>query len=534
MSHDYSLLPSFFQACDRVFALYNIEEAYRVPILVPLLTDKARLLLTSLPFEETKTFEGLRRALTREFKMTQGKYKKLFYEAERQSDETFVNFSTRLTLNFEYYLDSCKVEKNYDKLFELMVKNKLKSSMKDWTREKIREFEMGSEVCTLREIAERADVLETDKTPFGFKKQNWNKNKFTDINSTDFDKNNVRGAEISGVKPEKTCFRCNGKHKWGACPMFHKDSNFSASNRTGSQSGEVITTPPRERQEKSFDTNFRSPGGRNQSFYNKSYRPFQRNENKTSQFGRNRNDHHSNSGNRGQSYSGSNQNSNTRNANRVTLEPVIDLSLPLDPESKLLNLTESNTDFDIRVVNNVQVAEVGKIDKIASLDIGRGPVKFLIDSGADISIISRDMIPEGVDISSVGTVMIKPFIGKSVRASLVLLPTTLCTSETCLKSSVLLSFAVLDKLECTYPLITLEDFRLLSDSASFFIPRVRYLGGCCEKLEEGVEWTRTHPLTVGVDPVFAAASHSMQVTDRKCDVNYVSQFNSVEKAKINC
>jgi len=56
MSNDYSLLMSFFQSCERVFELYNIDEECRVPLAMPLLTDKARLLLTNIPGGGDKKF----------------------------------------------------------------------------------------------------------------------------------------------------------------------------------------------------------------------------------------------------------------------------------------------------------------------------------------------------------------------------------------------------------------------------------------------------------------------------------------------
>jgi len=56
MSNDCNLLLSFFQSCERVFELYNFDEEYRVPVVMPLFTDKAQLLLTNIPGEK-QSFE---------------------------------------------------------------------------------------------------------------------------------------------------------------------------------------------------------------------------------------------------------------------------------------------------------------------------------------------------------------------------------------------------------------------------------------------------------------------------------------------
>jgi len=50
MSNDHTLLISFFQSCDRVFELYAINDEFKVPVIVPLFTDKARLLLAKYTY----------------------------------------------------------------------------------------------------------------------------------------------------------------------------------------------------------------------------------------------------------------------------------------------------------------------------------------------------------------------------------------------------------------------------------------------------------------------------------------------------
>jgi len=85
MSNDQTLLISFFQSCDCVFELYAINDEFEVPVIMPLLTNKTRLL--HIPAEEIRSFEGLTLALTREFRLT-CRYRKLFNEAELGVDES--------------------------------------------------------------------------------------------------------------------------------------------------------------------------------------------------------------------------------------------------------------------------------------------------------------------------------------------------------------------------------------------------------------------------------------------------------------
>jgi len=49
--------------------------------------------------------------------------------ATKRDDETFVLFSACLSNNLRYYLRSREVDKNFDRFFDLLVADKLKSCM---------------------------------------------------------------------------------------------------------------------------------------------------------------------------------------------------------------------------------------------------------------------------------------------------------------------------------------------------------------------------------------------------------------------
>jgi len=211
MSNDHTLPISFFQSCDRVFELYAINDEFKVPVIMLLLTDKVRLLHTNIPAEEIRSFEGLKLALTRKFRLTFSRYRKLLNEAERGVDESYVNLSTRLSLNFTYYMDCCKVDKDYDKLVNLIIRDKLHSLMNSTTREKLREYSIGTGQQSYYDVAVVADEYETDKPVF----QSFVKNgayKHGATNSSDI--TNKKNAILD-------CWRCKQKNIPGAKCTFN-------------------------------------------------------------------------------------------------------------------------------------------------------------------------------------------------------------------------------------------------------------------------------------------------------------------------
>jgi len=108
-------------------------------------------------------------------------------------------------------MDSCKVDKDYDKLANLINRDKLHSLMNPSTREKLREYSIGAEQQSYYDVAVVADENETDKPVF----QSFVKNgtyKHGDTNSSDItDKKNAI----------LDCWRCKQKHIPGAKCTFN-------------------------------------------------------------------------------------------------------------------------------------------------------------------------------------------------------------------------------------------------------------------------------------------------------------------------
>src|SRR5260221_11288085 len=127
MSADTLEIPIFFENADRHFESNNIEHNLTLPLINPYLSEKARRLITRLAVEETDTYEKLKKALMKEFKLTPLKYKDMFDRAIiKEKSESYVQFATRLTVIWKYYMDSRDINKSFQNLCEFIVADKFK------------------------------------------------------------------------------------------------------------------------------------------------------------------------------------------------------------------------------------------------------------------------------------------------------------------------------------------------------------------------------------------------------------------------
>ena len=82
-----------------------------------------------MPATDMEKYTALKDFLLAEFKLTPREYKVRFDSTEKGADETYVLFAARLRNLLMYYLRSRSVEKDYDKLCDLLVSDRLKSCL---------------------------------------------------------------------------------------------------------------------------------------------------------------------------------------------------------------------------------------------------------------------------------------------------------------------------------------------------------------------------------------------------------------------
>ncbi|GFX59767.1 transposon Tf2-6 polyprotein [Trichonephila clavipes] len=114
----------FFQSLERAFLTKKINDEYKSEILINLLGERAHNILLYIKEEELNDYEKLKSIVLREFQLTPRECLNSFKNAVKSSGETYIQFTARLTANFQYYCSLRKVN-SFESLCDLIISDKL-------------------------------------------------------------------------------------------------------------------------------------------------------------------------------------------------------------------------------------------------------------------------------------------------------------------------------------------------------------------------------------------------------------------------
>ena len=129
MPNDAIEIFQFFESIEAMFRIFDVLEDLQAKLLLPFLSVKLKTLISRLCARQLEDYEGVRDFLLSEFKLTPREYKLRFDTATKQYDETYIYFAARLRNNLRYYLRSRNCLDEFDRLFALLVSDKLKACL---------------------------------------------------------------------------------------------------------------------------------------------------------------------------------------------------------------------------------------------------------------------------------------------------------------------------------------------------------------------------------------------------------------------
>ena len=132
----------------------------RATLLLPYLNTKAKTLVCRLTPDQIKTYDSLKQVLLREFRLIPKQYRTQFLEAKKKDAESYVQYNTRITTVFQYYMESRNV-KDMKTLVELIISDKLKDSMPYGVHDFV-VIKEANEVYTPTKLAELADLYNNE------------------------------------------------------------------------------------------------------------------------------------------------------------------------------------------------------------------------------------------------------------------------------------------------------------------------------------------------------------------------------------
>src|SRR3954468_1224099 len=162
---DLKTMINFFKAFESSFTAYNIDEDLKVSILIPYLNNRSKQLVLAL--ETGTTFEQVKIAILAEYNFSPRMYRSAFLDAFRSLGESAVQFVTRITNSLELYLDSRDINKDYNKLLELIISDRFRDTLDEETRHYVADHEHDGWMLPKR-MAQLIDAYQSERHP------NWN------------------------------------------------------------------------------------------------------------------------------------------------------------------------------------------------------------------------------------------------------------------------------------------------------------------------------------------------------------------------
>ena len=427
MPNDMMEIPLYFETVENAFHSFDVERGYWVKLLLPLMTPKARTVLNRLSYAQLDNYEQVKQLLLREFKLTPREYRARFIDAKKTVDETYTMFSARLKNLLNYYVRSRRVERNFEKLFDLLVADKLKESLPPGPLQFVLSKE-GTECFEASVVADLADIHVNNRIGLAFAaKSNFGNQNigFTDKDSFPYQNgkwktnqsNQYKGKDVQG----RSFVPYENREQIGQQQMFNRSSpNFVRKNnntvytdykkREGNDQREYKVTPGTVKRchncgsDKHLVKFCSVPV--TTSNYNKQTENTRVNQIQVMS-GTNGND---------QNIGLEQQETEVKSVMKCGLEKEVLLDNQIQTESVIKS---DNQTLRKSLLQYVNVELRGKN--------GSNSVKInaLIDSGTEVPVISEELL-EGMEMEEMGKVNLQCVAGDAIPAKLVKIDVRLC------------------------------------------------------------------------------------------------------------
>ena len=120
---------SWFASLDHLFNQLCVPDDLRAILVRPYLNDRAKNLLSRCDPSKSQDYKVVKKFLLQELQLTPSVYLEKFNSETKSSNETYHQFGNRLTALFDYYVEARQVNNNYDRLAQLMIYDRIKSSL---------------------------------------------------------------------------------------------------------------------------------------------------------------------------------------------------------------------------------------------------------------------------------------------------------------------------------------------------------------------------------------------------------------------
>ena len=129
----------YLKSFERLLVLHKVHKREWALRLIPLLTGKALEAFSRLREEDSVEYEKVKTAILVRYELTLEAYREKFRNAFQLHDESFREYTVRVEGFFRHWCEREDISVNFEKLFDLMMREKLLSGcdkdLKLWVQE---------------------------------------------------------------------------------------------------------------------------------------------------------------------------------------------------------------------------------------------------------------------------------------------------------------------------------------------------------------------------------------------------------------
>ena len=100
MPENESEVPVYMQTIENMFDLCSVRNDIRPALLMPYLSVKAKKIVCNMKADEMKSYDGIKKALLREFRQTAKEYRNQFLYMNKRYEESWNSFMNRLRVQW--------------------------------------------------------------------------------------------------------------------------------------------------------------------------------------------------------------------------------------------------------------------------------------------------------------------------------------------------------------------------------------------------------------------------------------------------
>jgi len=120
---------SWFLSVEKLFDQLKVPEELQSVLIRPYLSDHAKILMANCDPAHTVNYQTIKKFLLQELHLSASVYLDKFNSLVQEKDERFSQYSNRLLSLFTYYVESRKINRDFEKLVDLIIYDKIKSQL---------------------------------------------------------------------------------------------------------------------------------------------------------------------------------------------------------------------------------------------------------------------------------------------------------------------------------------------------------------------------------------------------------------------